>query len=43
MTGTDKRKLLIIGKSKYVHYVVGALDQATIRTVGDLLGTSASY
>jgi len=26
-----------------VNYVVGALDQATIQTVGDLLGTSASY
>ncbi|KAL4103426.1 hypothetical protein QTP88_018803 [Uroleucon formosanum] len=33
----------ITANASKVHYVVGALDQATIRTVGDLLGTSASY
>ncbi|XP_022174682.1 uncharacterized protein LOC111036798 [Myzus persicae] len=33
----------ITSNASKVHYVVGALDQATIRTVGDLLGTSASY
>jgi len=33
----------ITSNASKVHYVVGALDQATIRTVGDLLGISASY